>query len=118
MFSLVEIRKAYEKFQEACSPTFANSLKWYKKMEKSNYFTIISLFLWTSKEIARLILKKDKGNILIECDTGTDISLLITSLTLMLVNKEMWTFTGFRDYIVSKLWCVYGHPFERRYAIG
>lgn len=58
-------------------------------MEKSEYFTILSLLLRTAKHVSTIILKKDKGNVLIECETGTDISILVTSLALMLISKEM-----------------------------
>jgi hypothetical protein len=118
MFTLQDIRKAYEAFQASCTREIAYSFKWYKKIDKSQYFTVLSLFLRTAKEISRLILKKDKGNILLECETGTDVSTLITSLALILINKEMRTFNGFKDYIINKLWVQYGHPFENRYAIG
>lgn len=42
-----------------------------------------------------LILEKDEGNVVIECLTGSDLSILLTSLSLILISKDMRTIKGF-----------------------
>jgi len=96
-------------FQAAQTPSYANGLKWFKKMEKSGYLSLLSQILRTSKLIASLVLKKDKGNVLVECETGSDISILVVSLSLLLISKEMRTIQGFKDFVIHKLWILYGH---------
>lgn len=102
------------KMIEASSDSGATMDKWLSKLESSQWLTHIKDILTTACVVAQC-MDKEGTPVLVHGADGTDTTLLVTSLSQLILDKDCRTVSGF-EALIEREWIQAGHPFRFRCA--
>lgn len=114
----IERRQAFHdsliKMVEASCDNSASMDKWLLKLESSAWLTHIKDILTTACVVAQC-MDKEGTPVLVHGAEGTDTTVLVTSLTQLILDKDCRTVSGF-EALIEREWVQAGHPFRLRCA--
>eukprot|EP00127_Corallochytrium_limacisporum_P006676 Clim_evm55s232 gene=Clim_evmTU55s232 len=84
-------------------------------IHKSNWLEYISTCISIGSGIADLLVNHDVS-VLLSLESGSDLTVILSSLAQLLVDPYYRTIGGFCDLIVKE-WAAYGHPFSYRHDV-
>lgn len=111
------LRESFEKFSDLCMDESSNASQyWFSRLDASNWLQNVSAALWTARRAAHYI-HNESCSVLIHGTSGTDNTLIVTSLVQLLLDPYCRSFDGFIDLIFRE-WILGGHPFRERQLIN
>ena len=106
--------ESYEKLFKICHEhgTSSSEAHWITGLSNTKWYSYVMTALQCSLKIAGF-LQTDSSSVLIHGTTGTDTTLLLSSLTQMIIDPYTRRIEGFLELIIRE-WIFGGYPFRTR----
>jgi len=111
------VREAWHKMGAAVSAVSEGTVgSWWKDVASSCWYDYIGAIMQCTQRVVKEIADC-KGSVLVHCSDGWDRTAQTTSLSMLCLDPDYRTQTGF-SRLIEKEWCSFGHRFRTRLALG
>ena len=110
--SLTDLKESLAGVSSACNDPYSD--KWLSRLANTKWLSYVKEVLNTAC-VAAQCLEQDQVPVLLVEDGGSDLSLVVSSLTQIILNPDTRTLHGM-EALVEREWVQAGHPFWTRHG--
>uniref|UniRef100_A0A0N4Z9I5 Myotubularin phosphatase domain-containing protein n=1 Tax=Parastrongyloides trichosuri TaxID=131310 RepID=A0A0N4Z9I5_PARTI len=109
-----DIHDSLKKTVSLCNNMEIDIDKWFKQLKSAGWLEIVLESLTAAATVAQLI-DCESMSVMVHGGDGTDTTLLVTSVAILLLDTDSRTIRGF-EALIEREWIMAGHPFSIRCA--